>query len=286
MAQFSIIVAAILWFSWQVWVVPMWNSCEALTGDLEPRINDCSRLISVSKWHPDLVASTSYLYVRRGYHYLELRRFADAVTDAENALQYAYNNTVSRGDAVALRATANSNAGWFNRALKDLNTLAKLYPESAEVLVERGIVQRRLGNYDMALSDYAAALEHDPQNASAYNSRAWARYLKGDFEAALKDADRSVELSPADPGAIDTRAQIMLAMGRKDEALTDLLNIANSGHVNAIRRYQQILALRGYASGSEPGVSSDEFVTSLKQCVQDGCKLAFDVELEQSEPAD
>lgn len=286
MAQFFIVVAAIIWLSWQVWVVPMWESCDALTGDLEPRISDCTRLIEVSKWHPDLVGSTSFLYVRRGYHYLELRRFSEAVADASTALQYTHETSTDAVIALALRATASSSAGWFDRALEDLSNLVELEPMNVEVLVERGIVHRRLGDYEKALADYAMALQIQPNNASAYNSRAWALYLRGDLGEALIDADKAVGLSFQDPGAIDTRAHILLALGRKDEALADFIRLVTDGGVDVIRRYQQILTLRGYAAGSTQGEYSQELASSLKQCIEDGCKLAFDIELDQSNPGD
>lgn len=78
---------------------------------------------------------------------------------------------------------------------------------------------------------------------------------------------------------MDTRAHILLALGRKEEALVDFSSIARTGPPDSLRRYQQILRLRGYDQVQVTGEYSDDFLASLKDCIETGCKLAFDVEL-------
>ncbi len=230
-----------MWAVWQVWIVPLSASCNGYEGDIEPRIEDCTELISLSRWGLLTDEYAAYVHLNRGHHYYALRRFPEALVDANRATSL----DPSMDNAQFLRARVSSDAGWFERARADFDALVARYPENSTLYAERGIVNRRLGRHDEALSDYGTAIKLDPDNASAYNNRAWAYFLQGRHAEALADAGKAVELSASDPGAVDTRAHILLALGRKEEALQDFIDIAKTGPSDMVRRYQSILKLRG-----------------------------------------
>ena len=76
----------------------------------------------------------------------------------------------------------------------------------------------------------AAAARLAPALASAHNDIAWAAFLDVAMRAkpvetlkdVLADAEKAVQLAPDDTGILDTRGQIYLALGRIEEAFTDL----------------------------------------------------------------
>lgn len=276
--DFLRIIEGLVLLVWSLWTGPPQPGCYWATGDIEVRIEHCSELLGTRSIHPQHQSSRADIYVQRGHHYLELRKFAAAIEDADNALSLVRNYA----DALELRADAQSEAGAFEPALADLNKLIELHPKKTENYIRRGIVHRRQGDFEKALADYGKAIEIDPKGPSAFHTRAWAHYLKGRHADALRDSDMAVELSSSHPEARSTRAHILLALGRKSEALAEFTYLAQNGPAHLVRRYQQILKLRGYVHIEETGESSDELVAGIQQCIQEGCIFMFDVETLQS----
>jgi WD40 repeat protein len=68
-----------------------------------------------------------------------------------------------------------------------------------------------------------------PEIAKALNLVAWDHFLKGNFAEGLPDAEEAVKLDPKDNNILDTRGQIYLALGRIEDAFTDLDNAIKRG---------------------------------------------------------
>ena len=81
----------------------------------------------------------------------------------------------------------------------ELQAALKQTPESAPLLNQLGIAQRRQGRFELARQAYVAAIAADPAAASPYLNLAilYDLYL-GDVEKAQKLYQRCVELSPSD----------------------------------------------------------------------------------------
>ena len=276
--DFLRILEGLVLLLWSIWTGPPQPGCFWTSGDIEVRIEHCSELLVTQSADPEHHLSRAIIYVQRGYHYLELRKFEAAIEDADSALGLVPNDA----EALELRADAQADAGAFDTALATLNKLIELHPQRTDNYVRRGIVHRRLGDFDKALADYGKAIEIAPKDPNAYHSRAWAHYLKGRYADALRDSDMAVKLAIIHPEARSTRAHILLAMGRKDEALDEFTSLAQNGPASLVRRYQQILRLRGCDHIEETGEPSDELVAGIRQCIEDNCLFVFDVETLQA----
>lgn len=102
---------------------------------------------------------------------------------------------------------------------------------------------KRAGDYDgevdglfhersiQGLHDYVAGL--NGKDAVALNQQAWQAFLDGRAHEGLGDAERALAIDPEQPYMLDTRGQIYLALGRCEQAMTDLDAAIEAGNGHA-----------------------------------------------------
>jgi tetratricopeptide (TPR) repeat protein len=93
------------------------------------------------------------------------------------------------GDADLLvdRAEAAGAAGWYDKAVADLDRVLKANPSRFEALLYRASAYRELGRLDPALADIEAALKISPGSPPALLERGNIRLLRGDLDGAQAD---------------------------------------------------------------------------------------------------
>ncbi len=94
------------------------------------------------------------------------------------------------------RAEAAGTAGWFDKALPDLDHVLKLNPNRVEALIYRASAYRELDKLDLALGDIDHAVGLAPNSVPALLERGDIRRLKGDLNGARQDWVRVSELAP------------------------------------------------------------------------------------------
>jgi len=99
-------------------------------------------------------------------------------------------------DLLLDRAEAAGSAGWFDKAVGDLDRVLKADPGRLEALIYRASAYRGEGRLDPALADIEAALKLAPDSASALLERGNLRSLKGDLDGARQDWRRVTALAP------------------------------------------------------------------------------------------
>lgn len=92
------------------------------------------------------------------------------------------------------------------------------YPESAELISERGVLHLHLGNKKEALQDMDKAVELQPQNSYRYSSRAFTKDRFGDTAGAVEDYQKAVDLDPADDIAHNNLGLLQEKMGYINKA--------------------------------------------------------------------
>ncbi len=117
----------------------------------------------------------------------------------------------------------------------------------------RGITQLSEGDYSGAMDSFAAALscsngliEAADIDISFY--MAVAEYKSGDIERARKTVDSIIALRPEDDGAYFVRGKINLALGNKDEAISDFdrsVSLAPANYDRYVGIYEELHA-EGY----------------------------------------
>ncbi len=123
------------------------------------------------------------------------------------------------------------------------------YPNSAELISERGVLHLHLGNKHEALQDMDKAVELQPHNSYRYSSRAFTKDRFGDTEGAIEDYQKAVELDPDDDIAHNNLGLLQEKLGYIDKAKTnfekaDKLNLEKADKLNLEKNSQSTVGGR------------------------------------------
>jgi WD40 repeat protein/Flp pilus assembly protein TadD len=122
--------------------------------------------------------------------------------------------------------------------------LAK-WPYDASSYEVRGHQLRRDRAYAEAIVAFNEALRLDPSRqpqiasdlASSYNGTAWTQFENAEYAEGLNNANHAVELAPDNWAILDTRGQIFFALGKYDDAFSDLSKSIDNGAEDPITFY-------------------------------------------------
>ena len=106
------------------------------------------------------------------------------------------------------RAAAAGSAGWFDKAVADLDRVLQADPNRLDALVYRASANRSLGRLDPALADIEAALKLAPDSAAALLERGNIRGLRGEIDGARADWVRVASLAPGTAAATAAKTNI------------------------------------------------------------------------------
>ncbi len=123
------------------------------------------------------------------------------------------------GDPAAwlARAALSRRLGRVDRALADLEEVARLDPERRELFLERGLARAAGGQAGPAEADLDRYLAGGPPSAVALSARAALRLAAGRLAEARADYDEAIRLRP-DPELVLARGRLDERRGRLDEA--------------------------------------------------------------------
>ena len=111
-------------------------------------------------------------------------------------------------DLLTDRAEAAGAAGWFDKAVADLDPVLKADPKRLTALIYRASAYRELGRLGPALADIDKALELAPDSAPALLERGNLRRLNGDADGARADWERVLALAPGSTAEAAAKANI------------------------------------------------------------------------------
>jgi tetratricopeptide (TPR) repeat protein len=106
------------------------------------------------------------------------------------------------------RAAAAGSAGWFDKAVADLDRVLKADPARLDALIYRASANRAQGKLDPALADIDAALKLAPDSAAALLERGNIRSSRGDIDTARQDWVRVAALAPGTAAASAAKTNI------------------------------------------------------------------------------
>jgi tetratricopeptide (TPR) repeat protein len=111
-------------------------------------------------------------------------------------------------DLLVDRAEAAGSAGWFDKAITDLDRVLKADPARFDALLYRASAYRQEGRFDLAFADIERALQRAPASVPALLERGNIRRLRGDGEGARRDWQRVAALAPGSAAAAAAKANI------------------------------------------------------------------------------
>ena len=106
------------------------------------------------------------------------------------------------------RAEAAASAGYYDKAVADLDHVLKADPGRAEALIYRASANRALNRRDAALADVEKALALTPNSVPGLLERGNIRWLNGDLEGARADWERIGQIAPGSQADMAARANI------------------------------------------------------------------------------
>ena len=111
-------------------------------------------------------------------------------------------------DLLVDRAEAAGSAGWFAKAVADLDPVLKAHPSRLDALIYRASAYRAQGHLAPALADIDAALKQAPDSVAALLERGNIQRLRGNADSARSDWDRVAALAPGSAAATAAKANI------------------------------------------------------------------------------
>jgi tetratricopeptide (TPR) repeat protein len=194
-----------------------------------------------------LTINTSFTaqdYNNRGYTYIRLERYEDALSDFTHAIDLDSGNAIH----FLSRSIAHYRLGHHEEAFADSNRAIELDPNNASAYVTRGNTYGYLNRFEEALENYSYALQHKlgTQTPLTYANRGSAYYELGRHSEALADLTHAIELDPSLAKAYSMRGTVFSELHRENEALADFTRAIelDPGHpdffVDRARLYEKL----------------------------------------------
>ena len=179
-------------------------------------------------------------FVARGVAYFELKEYANALLDYEQAQKLQpdfYQPYYNR----ALLKTAQ---GDTDGAIKDYSEAIRFAPDTsrsvaADIYLNRGQLFAGTGNLTSALTDFQKAIELNPQNALAYFNRGSIHFQQDEYPVALTDFAKAVQLDPKFGKAFHALGVTQVMTGQREAACLSLKQSQKLGYADAAASLQQ-----------------------------------------------
>ena len=223
---------------------------------------------------------SAYHYCTSANHKYRAKRYEDAITDLDKALQLnpefilAYNGRaatkIRHGAAEAELGNREKAQHLYQAAIEDLNAAIKLNPEHADAYymraaariefgrseADRGDVEKAQRLYEMAIQDCTQVTKLEPQGFLAYDSRGIAKSYFAAFkanrghtteaqqlhEAAIEDLSQAIQLAPVYSPAYNHRGHAKCIFGKFKATQGDIVS-AEALYVSAVQDCAQAITI-------------------------------------------
>jgi len=216
-----------------------------------------------------LFAQSSFQgFIDSGNLNLKNRKFKDAINDFGNALKEQPTDTAALGGMIKACLLSDD----LKEAQKNIDFAIKSFPENAEYVFRRGILNNKKGQFDkasddftqalsmnstdnlkiqiylnlgatqlkqetfdLALESYKKALELSPRNTSIYNYKGYANYKLGFFADAINDYNNAIDLDPNNASSYYNRGMAYLKSSQKSKACLDFHKSCQLQNINGCK---------------------------------------------------
>jgi len=111
----------------------------------------------------------------------------------------------TRADVLVDRGLAYRDLGQLARAVGDFDEAIRLKPHYPEAYFDRALAYQDLHHVTHALSDYGTAIQQNPKDSDSYFDRGLIYLDQYKFDEAIADLSRAHDLNPKDPWALANR---------------------------------------------------------------------------------
>lgn len=110
-------------------------------------------------------------------------------------------------------------------AIEAMDEMVRLFPEHADLFLNRAFLKYRNDDYFGAMNDYNEALRIDPYNSAALFNRGLLRFEVMELDDAAEDFSKVLDLDGSNFHALYNRALVYMAAGEYGKAEPDINNI-------------------------------------------------------------
>jgi tetratricopeptide (TPR) repeat protein len=149
-----------------------------------------------------------------------------ALADIERVIR----NGTQRPEPFSMRAQLRQGQVAAEEQLADLTRAVELGPDCFIYPLNRGLFYADCGDWDRAYPDFATAHELAPKESEPLVNLAAARINRGCFDTALEACQQVLERQPSHALALYNRGVAFAHLGRREDALRDLLEAKRLDH--------------------------------------------------------
>jgi tetratricopeptide (TPR) repeat protein len=183
-----------------------------LKGNSHEALADFNRALALN---PDL----SFLYVWRGETQRRIGNYDAALLDLSKAIDLKQEEK----KACYFRGRAYQDKGITDSALADFRKALEFDPNYADVHVQMGYLFQKTGNPGRAFESFSAALDRGyPDPGLLRFLQARCLISSNRYSEALKALDDLIRSDPEFPTNYFHRARTLMALGRREQALSDI----------------------------------------------------------------
>jgi len=158
----------------------------------------------------------------QGWIMANMKRTQTGESEILNSLLQLERSYPENTGIIFWKAFIEAESGQNESALKDIDRLIKIQPDTALNYILKGQVLSGMGNYKGAFEVFDRATSLDPERADVWGMKAITLAKTDKFDDALASINKGLELAPNDPASIYNRACIYCLKGEKENALADL----------------------------------------------------------------
>jgi tetratricopeptide (TPR) repeat protein len=217
-----------------------------------------------------IVAQTGFQgFINSGNQNLKNRNFKDATTDFSKALKEQPTDTAALGGMIKACLLDND----LKEAQKHIDDAVKTYPDNAEFIFRRGILNNKKGQFDKAIEDFNLALSMNALNdlkVQIYLNLGASKLKVESYTDALENYKKALELSPRNPSIYNYKGYANYKLGFFSDAIIDYNNAIDLDPNNAASYYNRGMA---YFKTSEKSKACLDFHKSCQLLNNNACKM-------------
>lgn len=188
-------------------------------GNLQGATDDYNKALELEPDNADV-------YILRGANYRWQYAYDLALADFMKARALTPDNSRAYLGSVqvliaALDAGESLNEYDLDDALEDANRAIELSPDDSETWLQRGKVERYLGDTSAAINDFTRSIQIYDASGEAYLNRGYAYTDTGEYDEAREDFERILDVDPNNVDALQGRIEAYLEAIDNDKPWND-----------------------------------------------------------------
>ncbi len=162
----------------------------------------------------------------------------DDLKEAQKQIEIAIKTYPNNAEFIFRRGILNNKKSQFDKASEDFNqalSLSTSNSQTVQIYLNLGATQLKQETYDLALESYKKALDLSPRNPSIYNYKGYANYKLSNYTDAINDYNNAIDLDPNNAASYYNRGMAYLKTLDKVKSCADFHKSCQMKNNNACK---------------------------------------------------